>query len=271
MASFPCLCSPSPAAAAPCAFSTSHLRLWNPRPSPPTRFRCSAAERQVLFSRIAPVYDNLNDLLTLGLHRVWKRMAVSWSGAKKGDRVLDLCCGSGDLAFLLSERVGPQGQVAALDFSTEQLLIAKARQDLSGKACHRNIVWVEGDALNLSFPACHFDAITVGYGLRNVVDKRKAMEEIFRVLKPGSRVSILDINKSSNAFTTFFQEYMIDHVVVPVASSYGFFKEYSYLKPSIQAFLTGKELEKLAYEVGFSNAKHYELSGGLMGNLAATR
>ncbi|XXG48799.1 hypothetical protein AAC387_Pa02g3149 [Persea americana] len=231
----------------------------------------SSSERQLLFNRIAPAYDNLNDLLSLGQHRIWKRMTVSWSGVKKGDCVLDLCCGSGDLAFLLSEKVGLEGKVTGLDFSKEQLLIASTRQDSFYKPCYRNIIWVEGDALDLPFPDSHFDAVTMGYGLRNVVDRHKAMEEMFRVLKPGSRGSILDFNKSTNAFTTLIQEWMIDNVVVPVASSYGLAKEYTYLKSSINNFSTGKELEKLAKEVGFPKAKHYEIGGGLMGNLVATR
>ncbi|KAH9773157.1 2-phytyl-1,4-beta-naphthoquinone methyltransferase [Citrus sinensis] len=207
------------------------------------RVQCSS-ERQELFSRIAPVYDNvLNDLLSFGQHRIWKRMAVSWSGAKTGDNVLDVCCGSGDLLFLLSEQVGSQGKVIGLDFSKNQLSMASSRQDLVSKACYKNIEWVEGDALDLPFSDCFFDAITMGYGLRNVVDKRKALEESFRVLKPGSRISVLDFNKSTQPFTTAIQ-----------CSSDA-----------------GKDLEKLALEIGFSRAKHYELSGGLMGNLVATR
>ncbi|XP_042501792.1 2-phytyl-1,4-beta-naphthoquinone methyltransferase, chloroplastic-like isoform X2 [Macadamia integrifolia] len=209
-------------------------------------------ERQALFNRIAPVYDNLNDLLSLGQHRVWKRMAVSWSGAKEGDCVMDLCCGSGDLAFLLSQKVGSQGKVAGLDFSKEQLFIAASRQDLLWKDSYKNIVWIEGDALELPFPDSYFDAITVGYGLRNLVDRNKAMKGMFRVLKP-------------------VQEWMIDNVVIPMASRYGLAEEYTYLKSSIREFLTGKELEKLALEAGFSDAKHYEIGGGLMGNLVATR
>lgn len=117
-----------------------------PSPAPMTsRFRQRnfsvrfSGDRQALFNRIAPVYDNLNDLLSLGQHRVWKRMAVSWSGAKKGDRVLDLCCGSGDLAFLLSGKVGTDGQVIGLDFSREQLLIALSKQQLSSTPCYKNI------------------------------------------------------------------------------------------------------------------------------------
>ncbi|KAK8471910.1 hypothetical protein PHAVU_002G064000 [Phaseolus vulgaris] len=167
----------------------------------PTLIRCTN-DRRALFNRIAPVYDNLNDLLSVGQHRVWKRMAVSWTGAKLGDRVLDVCCGSGDLSFLLSHKVGCDGKVIGLDFSKDQLSIASSRQQLLSKKCFTNIEWVEGDALDLPFMDGWFDAITMGYGLRNVVDKHKAMQEIFRVLKTGSTVSILDFNKSNESLTS---------------------------------------------------------------------
>ncbi|EPS59728.1 hypothetical protein M569_15076 [Genlisea aurea] len=232
--------------------------------------RC-ASERQELFNRIAPVYDNLNDWLSLGRHRVWKKMSVSWSGAKEGDTVLDVCCGSGDLAFLLSERVGIKGKVLAIDFSKEQLQIAAARQKDRAKACYKNIEWIEGDAVDLPFPQLQFDAATMGYGLRNVVDRKKALEEIQRVLKPGCKVSILDFNKSSNQVVCAVQEGMIEYIVIPVASRFGLEEEYRYLKNSIKAYHTGIELEKLALEAGFSSARHYEIEAGLMGNLAATR
>lgn len=130
---------------------------------------------------------------------------------------------------------------------------------------------MEGDAVDLPYPDCYFDAITIGYGLRNVVDKYKAMKEVYRVLKPGSKASILDFNKSTDEFRTSIQGWMIDNIVVPVAAGYGLTEEYRYLKSSIQEFLTGEELEHLALESGFSSAKHYEISGGLMGNLVATR
>ncbi|RYR59351.1 hypothetical protein Ahy_A05g025212 isoform C [Arachis hypogaea] len=202
----------------------------NFRPAP---LRCSN-DRQALFNRIAPVYDNLNDLLSLGQHRIWKRMTVT-----------------------------------GLDFSKEQLLVASSKQH--SKNCFSNIEWIEGDALDLPFSNGSFDAITMGYGLRNVVDRPKAMQEILRVLKAGSRVAILDFNKSEELLTSTIMEWMIDNVVVPVASAYGLSEDYKYLKTSIRGFLTGKELEKLALEVGFSSARHYELSGGLMGCLVAMR
>ncbi|KAK6922256.1 UbiE/COQ5 methyltransferase [Dillenia turbinata] len=257
--------------------ASSHIALLLlPGSRPPlSRFRGGpvrcANERQALFSRIAPVYDNLNDLLSLGQHRIWKRMAVSWSGAKEGDCVLDLCCGSGDLAFLLSEKVGSSGKVKGLDFSSEQLAVAVSRQYMLSKSCYKNIEWIEGNAVDLPFSNCFFDAITIGFGLRNVLDRYKAMEEVYRVLKPGSTVSVLDFNKSDHEVITTFREWMIDNVVVPVASGYGLAKEYQFLKSSIRGFLTGKELEEIALAAGFSSAKHYEICGGLLGNLVATR
>ncbi|XP_023002763.1 2-phytyl-1,4-beta-naphthoquinone methyltransferase, chloroplastic-like [Cucurbita maxima] len=255
--------------------SSLPLQLRLPLPTNPPFLRhrpiqC-AADRQALFNRIAPVYDNLNDLLSLGQHRIWKRMAVSWSGAKAGDCVLDICCGSGDLAFLVSERVGYDGKVTGLDFSQEQLSIASSRQNSLSKPCYNNIEWVEGDALNLPFSDGTFDAITMGYGLRNVVDKRKALEEMLRVLKQGSKISILDFNKTTQPITAAIQEWMINNIVVPVASGYGLAEDYKYLSKSINEFSTGKELEELALEVGFSTSRHYEISGGLMGNLVASR
>ncbi|XP_074309891.1 2-phytyl-1,4-beta-naphthoquinone methyltransferase, chloroplastic [Silene latifolia] len=234
-----------------------------------TPVRCSG-DRRDIFNRISPVYDYLNDLLSLGQHRVWKRMAVSWSGAKKGDRVLDICCGSGDLTFLVSEKVGVDGQVVGLDFSEELLSVASSRQQLKLSPCYRNIEWLEGDALDLPFPEASFDAITMGYGLRNVQDRKRALEEIFRVLKPGCRASILDFNKSTEPISGLVQEWALDNVVVPIATGYGVADEYKYLKSSIQGFLTGKEQEQMALMTGFSDAKFYEIGFGQMGNLVVT-
>ncbi|KAL9246481.1 hypothetical protein vseg_020011 [Gypsophila vaccaria] len=249
-----------------------------PPPSKPPHLRrrrhsfpatCSG-DRRILFNRISPVYDYLNDVLSLGQHRVWKRMTVSWSGAKQGDRVLDICCGSGDLTFLVSEKVGAHGEVIGLDFSGELLSIASSRQQQKLNPCYRNIEWLEGNALDLPFPEASFDAITMGYGLRNVLDRERALKEIFRVLKPGCKASILDFNRSTHPVTGLIQDWALDNVVVPVATGFGVADEYKYLKSSIQGFLTGKEQEQLALTAGFSDAKFYEIAFGQMGNLVAT-
>ncbi|KAG6396492.1 hypothetical protein SASPL_142643 [Salvia splendens] len=199
-------------------------------------------------------------------------LPLSMITVREGDTAVDVCCGSGDLAFLLSEKVGISGKVIALDFSKEQLQIAATRQSAQSKACYKNIEWIEGDAADLPFPRSSFDAATIGYGLRNIVDRRKAMEEMYKVLKPGSKVSILDFNKSTSSLNSFCSgDWMIDYIVVPIASGYTLADEYQYLKSSIKKYLTGKELEQLAREVGFSEAKFYEIGAGLMGNLVATR
>ncbi|MDX2229850.1 MAG: bifunctional demethylmenaquinone methyltransferase/2-methoxy-6-polyprenyl-1,4-benzoquinol methylase UbiE [Leptolyngbyaceae cyanobacterium bins.349] len=221
---------------------------------------------RVLFDRIAPVYDQLNDWLSLGQHRIWKKMAVKWSGAKPGDTCLDVCCGSGDLAQLLAARVGRTGQVVGVDFSTEQLAIAQQRPPAQGP-----ITWLQGDALSLPFPEQHFDAATMGYGLRNVTDIPQCLRELYRVLKPGARAAILDLHRPTNPFVRDFQQWYLETVVVPIATRYGFSDEYAYLAPSLDRFPTGREQVNLARQVGFSTVTHYPIAGGTMGVLVVQK
>ncbi|PLZ43977.1 bifunctional demethylmenaquinone methyltransferase/2-methoxy-6-polyprenyl-1,4-benzoquinol methylase, partial [Fischerella thermalis WC542] len=142
-----------------------------------------------IFDRIAPIYDQLNDWLSLGQHRIWKEMTVKWSEAKAGDTCLDLCCGSGDLAFRLARRVGKSGQVYGVDFSSAQLEIAKERSQSQYQT--PPITWIEADVLNLPFEDNKFDAATMGYGLRNVTDIQRSLKELHRVLKKGAKAAIL--------------------------------------------------------------------------------
>ncbi|KAL3839270.1 hypothetical protein ACJIZ3_023861 [Penstemon smallii] len=232
----------------------------------------SAAEREELFNRVAPLYDKSIDFVTLGLHRLWKRWSVSWSGVKEGDTVLDVCCGSGDIAFLLSEKVGINGKVIGLDFSKEFLEISASRQRRRNKECYKNIEWVQGDAIDLPFSDSYFDAATMGFGLRNIVDsnRKKALQEITRVLKPGSKLCVLDFNKSTSQINRKIKDWIHYVVVAPLASLYGLEKEHQYLQNSINEYYTGNELEKLALEAGFSEAQFHEFGAGYMGNLVAT-
>lgn len=227
--------------------------------------------RQQLFNTIAPVYDELNDRLSLGLHRVWKRMTIKWSGARPGDIALDVCCGSGDLAFGLAEAVGPAGEVFGLDFSSGMLQDAAARERRrQGRRCKMH--WVQGDALKLPFEDGMFDAATMGYGLRNVADVPLALKELHRVLKPGGAVAVLDFNNcTENPVVDHFQAWYLDALVVPAARSYGIGEEYEYLRPSILRFPTGREQERLARSAGFESAVHYDIGLGLMGVLVARK
>lgn len=231
-------------------------------------------DRQKLFNRIAPVYDQLNDVLSLGQHRIWKRMAVKWCRASTGQQVLDVCCGSGDLAFRLAEAVGSSGQVVGLDFAQEMLDDAEARQSSQNFGIRKqnaNIQWVQGDAMQLPFDDCSFDAATMGYGLRNVPDVLQALKELHRVLKPGARVAVLDFNNTDDALVDWFQGFSLENIVVPAARLYGLAEEYEYLRPSIKRFATGKQQEQFAQQAGFVKATHYEIGFGLMGTLVASK
>ena len=222
-----------------------------------------------LFDRIAPVYDELNQTLSFGLHKIWKQMAVDWSQAQPGMQALDVCCGSGDLALLLARQVGAQGRVTGVDFAAEQLAIAAQRA--SAKGYTDRTEWIEGDALNLPFETAQFDALTMGYGLRNLIDIPKGLSELQRVLKPGGKAAILDFHRPSSAIAQQFQQWYLNSVVVPAAKRCGLTEEYAYIGPSVDRFPIGSKQVDLAIELGFYQAVHYPLLGGLMGVLVAQK
>lgn len=222
-----------------------------------------------LFDRIAPVYDQLNDWLSLGQHRVWKLMAVKWSEPSPGDTCLDLCCGSGDLAQLLARQVGATGCVYGVDFSCEQLAIARSRSQTSFLPCPIN--WIEADVLNLPFASNQFDCATMGYGLRNVTDIPKCLHELHRVLKPGAKAAILDMHRPSSPQMRAFQQWYLDNIVVPTAKQFGLTEDYAYIAPSLEKFPTGEEQVDLARKAGFTTATHYAIAGGAMGVLLVTK
>lgn len=231
-------------------------------PSPPT-----ATDIQGIFDRIAPVYDDLNQRLSLGLHRVWKRMAVRWSRAEAGHMALDLCCGSGDLALMLAPQVGATGTVYGIDFSAEQLAVARQRSALAPAPMH----WVQADALALPCDDQTFDAATMGYGLRNLTNIPQGLAELHRVLKPGATAAILDFHRPQGKLVETFQQWYLDTVVVPTARDLGLTDEYAYITPSLDRFPLGPEQVALARQAGFSQAVHYPIAAGLMGVLVVTR
>ena len=229
-----------------------------------------AEGRRVLFNTIAPVYDTLNDVLSVGLHRAWKAAAVQWAALPRGGAALDVCCGSGDLALRLSEAVGPSGSVVGLDFAEAQLERAAQRESERRGGGAASIRWLQGDAVALPFPDRSFDGATCGYGLRNVVDQAGALRELARVLRPAARLAVLDFNHSESPLTTAVQSAFLDSLVVPAARLAGAEAEYAYLKSSIAAYPTGLQLVVLAKQAGFAEASYYELAGGLMGCLVAS-
>lgn len=230
----------------------------------------NSAEVQAIFDRIAPIYDQLNDSLSLGLHKIWKQMAVMWCQPSYGYTCLDLCCGSGDLAWILAKWVGSTGQVFGVDFSVQQLAIARHRKPpLLAEVSP--ITWVEADALNLPFPDRYFDCATMGYGLRNVPDIPSCLQELYRVLKPGAIAAILDMHRPSSSQLRGFQQWYLDSVVVPMARNLGLTQEYAYIGPSLTKFPYGREQVKISHQVGFVKATHYPIAGGMMGILVITK
>jgi demethylmenaquinone methyltransferase/2-methoxy-6-polyprenyl-1,4-benzoquinol methylase len=162
-----------------------------------------AAKVNDLFAAIARRYDLLNDLQSFGLHRIWKRRVVRLAQAKPGVRALDVCCGTGDIAFALAKN---GAKVTGLDFSENMLAVAEARSQKpevrsreNPQSAIRNPHFLQGDAQQLPFPDNSFDIVTVGYGLRNLADWQRGLDEMFRVARPGARLVVLDFGKPPNA------------------------------------------------------------------------
>ena len=216
-----------------------------------------------LFDEVAPHYDRLNDLLSLGLHRLWKREMVQRLAPAAGEQWLDLCCGTGDVALLLAERLRPAGGVLAVDAAAAPLQQARGRHQLCPWL---PVEWLQADALAVPRAAASFDGAVMAYGLRNLPDPAAGLRELRRLLHDDGRAAVLDFNRSRGAAAAL-QTMALRRVVVPVASQLGLKEQYAYLETSIAEFPTGVEQEQLATSAGFSWCRHRPLAGGLMGLL----
>jgi len=216
-----------------------------------------------LFEAVAPRYDQLNDLLSLGLHRLWKRQAVLWLRPLPGQRLIDLCCGTGDLALLLAARVRPAGVVLGLDAAAAPLALARRRAATQPWLPLR---WQQGDALDTGLPDACMDGAVMAYGLRNLADPAAGLGEMRRLLQPGARAAVLDFNRPG-ALAARFQQAYLRRVVVPAARRVGLEQHYAYLEASLARFANGPRQELLARQAGFAHAHHRALAGGLMGLL----
>ncbi len=218
-----------------------------------------------LFNSTSSKYDLLNDLLSFGLHRVWKKQTLKWLNPRPGEYWLDLCCGTGDMAISLAKLLGPEGKVLGIDNAENTLNIARKRT-VSRK--NMSILWLEGDVINTKLVPKSFDGAVMAYGLRNLYDPKAGLYEIYRLLKPGSKVGILDFNRMvKGSIGESFQKFYLRKVVVPVASLFGLSDHYAYIEKSLRTFPEGKEQESLALEVGFAQATYKKLAWGQMGVL----
>lgn len=201
-----------------------------------------------MFDRIAPVYDLMNRVMTAGLDQRWRRRAAA-AVVQPGHRVLDACCGTGDLA-VACEQAG--GIVTGLDFSPQML--ARARRKSA------TITWVEGDLLQLPYPAGSFDAATVGFGVRNVADLPLALAELRLVLRPGARLAILEITQPRGVLRPFFSLWF-DRIVPVLGKVLPGGNAYTYLPASVRRFPGAEDLAQLLRETGFDDVR-FELLGG---------
>ncbi|MGD0059988.1 MAG: bifunctional demethylmenaquinone methyltransferase/2-methoxy-6-polyprenyl-1,4-benzoquinol methylase UbiE [Verrucomicrobiia bacterium] len=219
-----------------------------------------AEKVQELFATIARRYDRLNDIMSAGLHRRWKRRLVELALGKaeggKQMRVLDLCCGTGDIALAFA-RAG--ADVTGADFTEEMLQVARTR---AGRA---RVRWVRADALQLPFPDSSFDVVSVGYGLRNLADIERGLDEILRVLKPGGKFLSLDFGKpESRVFRALYFGYL--RVVLPILGRMfcGDPDTYGYILASLQNYPAQRGIEELMETCGYRECGFEEFCLGSM-------
>jgi demethylmenaquinone methyltransferase/2-methoxy-6-polyprenyl-1,4-benzoquinol methylase len=204
-----------------------------------------------MFDRIAPVYDAMNRVMTAGLDLRWRRIAAE-AVVQPGDRVLDACCGTGDLVVACARR---GGVVTGLDFSPAML--ERARRKLP------SATWVEGDLLALPFEAGSFEAATVGFGVRNVADLERGLAELRRVLVPGGRVAVLDITQPRGVLAPFYRLWF-DRIVPLLGKLLRGGAAYTYLPASARRFPGPEELAGLMGSAGFADVSYRTFAGGIV-------
>jgi demethylmenaquinone methyltransferase/2-methoxy-6-polyprenyl-1,4-benzoquinol methylase len=211
-----------------------------------------------MFDRISPVYDAMNRVMTAGLDRRWRRIAAS-AAVKPGDRVLDACCGTGDLA-LADEQAG--GKVTGVDFS--ERMLARAREK------SRSVDWVLGDVTALPFPDGSFDAVTVGFGIRNVPDPEAGLVELARVLRSGGRLACLEITRPDGILKPFFRLWF-DGVVPLLGKALPGGRAYTYLPASVRRFPGPPDLAEAFARAGFEQVEWQRMGGGIVALHVGTR
>lgn len=228
-----------------------------------------------LFATIARRYDLLNDILSFGLHRRWKRLLVDLAGVQPGDRALDLCCGTGDIAFALGRR---GAEVVGADFSGAMLAVARARkskvQSLKSDVgtARPRVEFLRGDAQQIPFLDNSFDIVTVGYGLRNLASWEAGLREMQRVAKPGGRLLVLDFGKPDNAlWRKLYFAYL--RTLVPLFGRLfcGDAAAYAYISESLEHYPAQHGVAAKMRELGLVEVRTLNLLGGIMSISSAER
>src|SRR5690349_4665560 len=226
-----------------------------------------AGQVRGMFDRIAGVYDVMNSAMTAGLHHQWRERAVDRAEVGPGSDALDLCCGTGDLALELRRPIGPDGRVVGSDFSEPMLELARRKSGEQGLPVEFG--WA--DALDLPYGDAGFDAVTIGFGARNLADLERGLGEMARVLRPGGRLVILEITRPQREPLAAFYSLWFDRVVPVLGSFAGDAEAYSYLPDSVRSFPEPRELAAMMDAAGFERIRWLLLAGGIIAIHSGTK
>src|SRR3954451_1100125 len=210
-----------------------------------------ASDVRGMFDRISGVYDLMNSAMTAGLHHQWRQRAVDRAEVSSGSDALDVCCGTGDLALELRRRIGPDGRVVGCDFSEPMLELARRKSGDEGLPVEFG--WA--DALELPYGDRSFDAVTIGFGARNLADLERGLSEMGRVLRPGGRLVILEITRPQREPLASFYSLWFDRLVPVIGTFAGDSEAYSYLPDSVRTFPEPESLAAMIDAAGFSEIR----------------
>jgi demethylmenaquinone methyltransferase/2-methoxy-6-polyprenyl-1,4-benzoquinol methylase len=214
-----------------------------------------------MFDRVASRYDALNSVMTAGLHHRWRERAAERAELRPGEAALDVCCGTGDLALALAGRVAPEGSVVGCDFSEPMLDLAREKAAARGAGGVR-FEWA--NALELPYGEGRFDAVTVGFGIRNLADLDRGLHEMTRVLRPGGRLVILEITQPTRGPLSHFYSLWFDRIVPRLGAFSSDPEAYAYLPESVRSFPPPRRLAEMMAAAGLERIRWTVLAGGII-------
>lgn len=216
-----------------------------------------------VFTSVAQKYDVMNDLMSFGIHRLWKRYTIDCSGVRSGMKVLDIAGGTGDLTAQFSRRVGPTGEVVLADINAAMLEVG--RDKLRNRGLVSNIRYVQANAEDLPFADDSFDIITIAFGLRNVTDKQKALQSMYRVLKPGGRLLVLEFSKPVQPMLSQVYDFYSFNVLPKMGQWVANDADsYQYLAESIRMHPDQDTLKGMLEQAGYVEVSYHNLTGGIV-------
>lgn len=216
-----------------------------------------------VFHSVASKYDLMNDLMSFGIHRLWKRYTIELSGVRSGNSVLDIAGGTGDLSYAFARKVGPEGQVVLADINESMLKVGRDR--LADRGIAGNLETVQANAESLPFDDNRFDVVTIAFGLRNVTYKEKALAEMQRVLKPGGRLLVLEFSKPRNDLLSRAYDFYSFQALPRMGSMVtGDADSYRYLAESIRMHPDQETLKAMMADAGFDRVQYHNLTGGIV-------